>query len=505
MTRVDEALLARMNDSIRNGQGRVARRILRESQLTGVQRKHRAALANIARRADLPNLAVTLLNPLVNPAGRQGALNRLGGRGATDTEKAEYAAALASIGAADEALRLLGEVDPIRAPVSLLYRAFALFGAWDYESSLPLLEQYVRSPGISEYECLVGKVNLAAALVHVGQLDRAEPMLSELTEASQANRYRLLLGNVLEVRAQGAIRMRDWKSAERLLSSGRAALGKSGGLGWFFIRKWEAVLALRRPRRGPPDLESLAELKREALSLRHWETLRDLDLVAACATRDPFAAIHVYAGTPFASFRNRLIAEFPGPLEIPSVYVWQVAPIVPNGKPARSIDLIEGKVRPRGRDLEPGRLRHRLLSALASDFYHPLRVPGLFARLYPGESYNPIQSPVRVHQALMRLRAWVREERLPLEIEESNGFYRLAGHGLEIVVPTGEREDDASGLIFRRLMTEFAHGVFRARDACRALGMTERTAQRTLSRWVSEGRLLRTGEARATAYRFPCP
>ena len=48
--------------------------------------------------------------------------------------------------------------------------------------------------------------------------------------------------------------------------------------------------------------------------------------------------------------------------------------------------------------------QQRLLQALVSDLYMHPNSHQLFASLYPGESYNPGSSPLRVSQAMKRLR-----------------------------------------------------------------------------------------------------
>jgi len=492
MTQVSESLLTQMNEAVRAGQGQVARSILRTTNLSKVLRKHRPILANIARRADLPNLAVALLNPLIRPSAKKQI------SAATDTEKAEYAAALTSIGATEEAIEMLKEVDPVSVPASLLYRAFAYFGTWDYEAALPLLERYVQSPAISEYECLVGKVNLAASLVQVGHLEQAESLLCELQELTKSRSYRLLQGNTLEIRAQGAIRMKDWKLAERLLTEGRDALASSESLGGFFIRKWEVILSLLSKTDASSSLQPLAKIRSEATALQHWETLRDLDFIYACATCDDQAALHVYAGTPFSSFRKRLLSEFPLSLEIPSTYAWRSSS---KGKATQTMNLIDGKVGGR-QTIEVGQVPHRLLRILVSDFYHPLRVPSLFAKLYPGEFYDPIHSPVRVHQAMKRLRIWMDEIRLPLWVEESNGLYKLMGRGLELVIPTDSRVGTAEELICQRLKSVFPEHAFSTQDICQTLGVTERTAQRVVRRLLPGGLISKVGKGMTTRYRI---
>lgn len=493
MTQADNLLLEQTDHAIKAGQGRVARRILRSSDLNRVPRAHRSKLANIARRADLPNLAVSLLNPLVRPSTRKK------GDAATDVEKAEYAAALTSIGAADEAIEVLGEFDSSQTPAALLYHAFALFGSWDYAAAIPLLESYVQSSSLSEYERLVGRVNLAAALVHTKCLDRAEPMLIELKAFAQKQGHRLLLGNVLEIWAQAAIHAKDWKLAERLLAESRATLASSESLGEFFVKKWEVILSALRSDSLASCQKAFDRLRQEALQWQHWETLRDLDFFTASISRDAHAALHVYAGTPFAAFRSRLLLEIPFSLDIPSSYLWRLGA---KARPTHQISLIDGRNGDGEQILEVGQVMHRLLRLLASDFYRPMRVPTLFSRLFPGEHYHPIHSSMRVHQAMKRLRTWMDRSGLPIAIEEFNGFYSLKGQRVEIVVPTDSGKETPERLVAQQLKARFPDDEFGVQDVRQALGTTERTAQRILRELLSQGLVVKVGKGRATSYRF---
>jgi len=54
-------------------------------------------------------------------------------------------------------------VDSKKVKQSLLYRAFALFAHWDYAKAVEPLELFVKEKDISDYDRLVGKLNLGSA------------------------------------------------------------------------------------------------------------------------------------------------------------------------------------------------------------------------------------------------------------------------------------------------------------------------------------------------------
>ena len=153
--------IEKINELIVSGHGAEARRLLRSLVEKKVPRAERLSLATLARRSNLHGVALRPLNPVVRPTGKRR-------RSLTDKEKAEYAASLSYIGAAPEALAILRTVNADGVPESLLYQAFAHFSQWDYAAPIPLLRKYLQSSLITDYQRLIGKVNLLAASLRNG-------------------------------------------------------------------------------------------------------------------------------------------------------------------------------------------------------------------------------------------------------------------------------------------------------------------------------------------------
>lgn len=126
-----------------------------------LSRLERLELARLARRAYLPGVAILLLRPWVRPSSARAMETE-----ARPEETLEFASALIAVGARTEGVELLKSVDASRFPERDLFASFALFSSWDYASALPLLRRYTRHKGLSDYARLVGRANLAAALVH---------------------------------------------------------------------------------------------------------------------------------------------------------------------------------------------------------------------------------------------------------------------------------------------------------------------------------------------------
>ena len=83
----------------------------------------------------------------------------------SDQELIEYAGSLIEVGCLQEAFGYLERVDTKKFPEALLIRSFGLFANWDYVHAIPLLEQYIDNSKISDYQKLVGKINLAASMI----------------------------------------------------------------------------------------------------------------------------------------------------------------------------------------------------------------------------------------------------------------------------------------------------------------------------------------------------
>src|SRR5262245_16867002 len=96
------ALLSDLDQLIRQGQSKAVRAELRSLRLDRLAPAERVRAANLARRAGLPAMSVSILNPVVR-AREQRA-------GGTPNERVEYAVALASLGAVAEAAELFDSV-----------------------------------------------------------------------------------------------------------------------------------------------------------------------------------------------------------------------------------------------------------------------------------------------------------------------------------------------------------------------------------------------------------
>ncbi len=412
----------------------------------------------------------------------------------TEFEKAEYAAGLVAIGAVPEAISILDGLDSKLNPQVLLYRAFALITRWDYAATISPLEKFIASPGLSPYQKLVGKVNLAAALTFEREASAGEVLAELLGETKREGLFRLH-GNALELRAQLAIQDGEWSKARRCLEEAKVALKETGGLDEFFVRKWSAVHRVLSEKSAGAFSE-LESIRSEAKERHHWETVRDCDRIRAIARREKEVFLHVYFGTPYESFRARALEEAGWTASLPDSYRWELKP---SGRPGKAWNLLDTSERP---DLDG--IPRRLLDLLCRDFYRPVRLASLYAHLYPHEYFNPLSSPNRVHQAVKRLKHWFTENRVPLTIEENASAYRLqATRGCALEIPLERTEQSQRESRIAELRRRYSSRPFAAKEASRELNLPLRTANRLLRDAEEQGKLIRIGASSSTRFSFP--
>lgn len=476
--------LRRCEDELRLGRVDLARVTLLAIGASSIPRKELATAADLARRLGAWDLGLRLLKPVVRPVELK--------RDATEAEMCVYAALLIKVGATAEALAILAETKD--AAVRHLYAAFAHQSRWDYRAAIPSLEAYLEASEPTPYQRTTALVNLAAACVYVEDFARADRLLEDILVRTRENDWGLLAAGALEIKASTAIHRRDWTLAETLLSETESRVSGRTNV-TLFAQKWHALLPLLRDGNSPGARARVAGLRDSAARQGHWETVRDCDFYVACATGDPAAFAHVYFGTPYPSYRARIANARPPGLELPATYVREG-----QGGAARTLDVSSGRDL-RGGALKAGQKPHRLLAALARDFYRPALVGAVAAEVFPGEFFDRDHTPKRIFALLTRLRTWVSEQELEIAVVAERGTYRidLPGEtglrldGESITIPTSYRVNE--------LADAFGGRAFTADDAAKSLGLSLRSVHAILNEGVASGRLLRTGRARRTRYR----
>lgn len=485
--------LQRIDQLIREGNVKTAAQLLKKLRRDKIRRTDLVNAASLARRANLAPLAIRLLNPIVRPSRKAPAQ-------ATEKEKAEYAVALIKIGAVEEALGILKTLNGSQNPEVHLYTAFGFVAEWDYENSIPSLQDYLKASGLTDYQKLIARVNLAAALVHERRSEEASHLLDELLIETESSGRHLLHGNLLELSAQNSILSDQWERAREYLRRSEAILKNTGTVYAFFVRKWKAILEVKKTGGHREALSKLQDIREEAAQLSHWETMRDCDLFEAIARDDRDLFLRLYFGTPFEAYRKKIVVEMSEPEKMPTEYCY----LLGQGERGRFVfDLETGENTRNRMRLKVGQVLHRLLATLCSDFYRPFSLTRLHSSVYAGEYFNPVTSPHRIHHALKCLRAWFKRSHLPFVIEEKAAHYRLVSReACTIRIPLSGLARDKGTFDLSRLRNAFPGETFSAHEAARALGISWRSTIRVLNKGLSDESLARVGAGSITRYRF---
>lgn len=476
---------------IRSGKSDAARAELAAIEGSSIPRPLLARFGELARRAGDFALTLRWLRPVVRPSARRPEQ-------ATPQESIEYAAALTRLGAVAEAETLLAPIDAKAFPRAAFERAMALVSVWDYSGSIPFLEAFIRHRETSAYDRLVGKTNLAAALVFEEEHRRVTPLLRTLLHDTSVRGDLLLLGHVYELAARSAVARGRTADAERLLDEAESRLKGARAADAFFLKKWRAIAAVMDGTRGA--LDRLRKLRDEAETLRSWETCRDCDRLLAIHGRDEALFERVWFGTPHAGFRARLARDFGGKSPKTEAYDW-----TPSGKAARHVLDLCGE-EPGDGALWGSPVRRRAMIVLSADFYRPIRLAALFSALHPEEHFHQVTSSDRVHQLLHALRGWLEAHAPGVTIVESDGLFRLAiAPGWALRVPRSAdaaASADLDAARLKRLRESFGTGAFDSREAADRLGISQRTALRTLATGQEQKVIEKSGKRAAARYRF---
>ncbi len=475
-----EKLLA-WDADLKGGRGRRVAEELSGLSLTTVLRQELWQVAKTARRAGSILLGLKVLSQVIHPDKRaaQGPPSA--------HELAEHAALLIQLGAVRESMQMLSKIDSRQIPDVLLYKSYGHFSRWEYSHAIPLLEDYLNHP-LDSYSKIVGQINLAAAYIVNHQEKCAEDILLEVMEQARQKAFTRILGNCLELRAQMDIRAERWSSAKDSLNQARDLLIGDQSLDQFFVRKWTSVVSALELR----EHSILGPLREEALGRGEWETLREIDLNSLKIRFDPEVFKHLFFGTPYSAYRERVMAELQTKPEGSSFTL---------GEGRILFDLESGEFSGAGLKAPPPLIR-RVLQSLMRDLYRPVRLGRLFSELFPEDYFDVNSSPNRIHQALHRTRTWLAGHSIPIEITESSGFFRLQrGDGVAIRIPLNIVPSDSYSLRLQKLRTRFEGEAFSPKEAREILQMTPSTFKKFVAAAVQRQDVERSGASSAVYYR----
>lgn len=491
---IDQILTAAEN-KMRNGERKDARRLLLllKSHVKDqtLARAKRSPAASLARRAGLFALAMQIMAPIVRPKTPIAPPP-------TPEELATYGLILLGLGAHEECDHVLETASPTH-PEVLIAKAFSKIRTWNYREAIGYLRAYAQDQNLTAYQKMIASVNLAASHVALGELTEGRALLTNILPETKREGWSLLHRNGLELLAQTAVQEDRLKEAEEILAQ------MTGTEDDLFVQKWLTIAHLRTHPSSLNSQEAAQALKARATKLNHWETVRDCDYHLALARKDRDLMLKVFFGTPHLSYRDRIRRTTSDWLEIPKLHAMTLSGVT---APDRVFDLQaatelgQSDIR-----LPKERVLHKALRALTSDLYRPFMVGSLHAFAYPGEHFNYTSSPQRVAFLIHRLRAWLDESSIPLDILNDRDGYRLAAgepYGFQFHDVSARNEPTRFQLYYGWLDNlEHLRGQdFSTHDVANHLKIADRTARYFL-RWATEENLLqRHGAGRGIRYKF---
>ena len=414
---------------------------------------------------------------------------------------AEYAGCLIELGAIGEARILLKQVEKKNHRADFFLAMIAL-KEWDYETASAKLEAYSATVKDS-YERHVVTINLLATYVYLTKYEKALKLLAEIKAELSKGKLTQLLGNCLEIESQIHIGRDEFAEAASCLTEAESLLATSKNMGWLYCKKWRFYVKLKQSEK-PQELGSeFLSLRKHALGLKGWETLRDLDFLWAMTTKNKYLFHRVYFGSPADNYRQRILKSAKthfSSLKFDQEFIWNSQADYSQVKNKFELDsLLSDKG-------IPGFLPKKLLRVLFLDFYSPFRVGHLFSLLFPEDYFDFESSPGRVFQLLQRVRLGLKDLDVPVELDTSTGGYRLkSSEGCGIQIAYNEKQklpDDKLEIDLGDLKAKFLDKLFSASEVGKKLNKSQRTVNRMIKQLLEDGNLVSEGKARSTKYRF---
>ena len=459
---------------IRSGKSALARRRIQNFNFRKLPRPLLHRYSSLARRTQLWSLALKALRPIVRPRVN-------GSVEAFANEKIEYALALWRVGASKEASDLLNDPKLANEPRVWLAKAHGHLHKWEYSQALPLLNQFIQSSAISEYEKTVAQVNRLACLSYLAD-DSFAATHQVLDEQLKSKGLTLLRANALEIKAQSLLMSRDFAGARATLSSAQELIAMEEGLSKFLVQKWSGILEALISQ--SPD--KLLELRQKAIAMSNWESVRDFDFFHTMLDPQSRWANFAYYGTPFRSFRLKLedIRSFP------------------KEQVVEQKDHAPDKFDPWFVKNGDGGLAHRCMNLLLRDFYRPTSLGEIFALIHPDQYFDFEASLGRVRQMVSRLNTWIKRSQAPLRLEEHQGSYslRIKNSGA-ILCRRAILPVEQTPFLFARLTDKYDAMMSNAEWSA-IMGRSEPQTRKVLVKGISEGCVIKFGRGQFTKYQI---
>ncbi len=483
--------------------------VLANEKLSPAQR---VTCAEIARRSGFQTFALKLLQKRIYPSVRR----RTNQAGATPLEYAEYAASLAILGGHNEAKKIFSGIDGTQFPQIRFHQAVAALGIWDYETARTALESFLRSKPTGEDKVAA---DLRLAMVDMRHTNKNPERAIELLKpylpgnaSTNISRPNQMYAAQMEVEHTYLFKkdtLLTLKKAEALEAV--APDHNSAGL-----VLWITLLSIYHGKNTQTQKDRLQIELKKSLTENNWYSIRLFDLYESFILKSESALLRFLFGTPFEGMRRvaleRFSEEKPG-FALPETFDWSPNPEFSQGKAAKFpvFDVTLGTCEGSRGMLKPDDLPLKLLRTLVSDFYAPVSEFELHEKLYPGEHHRGLPSTHRIHRLLQRLRDWLKENRIAIEVETIKRTYRVSPESkirFRTLNPSQSPDSVATVSPAIRHAEAILRKAFKAGDyfsspqIMKILDVSLRTSIYRLNELTQLGILVVEGSGRARRYRF---
>ncbi len=491
------SLYKALDEQTRAGKLVEARRTILQISPKSIPREWAPSFGELGFRLQVPMFTLKVLHRFVYPENQFATKS-------TEKERMIFASALFSLGASTEARVLLKEMNSEENPEVLFYSAIAHFTDWNYSESIPLLMSFIASKQVTEYRRLVAKVNLSAALIFCESYFEAENLIAQIQSECKQAGHHLLLGNSYELMAQCHIYQKRFDEALESLERAGQLLNQQSGLFSLFIEKWMAIAGGLK-HRTRKELLGLREVRKKAVEMRHWNSVRECDLFEAVITHDRKLIRKLVLGCPSQSYRRRVRKLFGEPVAARGSEVFLIGSThgdldEDQQKQIAIFDPFESKVKTQALFKKP--MLMALFDSLTQDFYKPSHLGFIFQNIYPGEKFDPFSSPSRVLQLLRRLDSWFMSNGSGLRVEFRKSEFRLRSEAPIFVKIQREVPVSANEAKFSELRNHFSERSFNAAQVQEKLQISRSSAERLLDLGVATGHLVAPKQVRNRMFSF---
>lgn len=354
-------------------------------------------------------------------------------------------------------------------------------------------------PQVEPYQRLVGKLNLAAALVPSGHYNEAIDLLSELESTLDPQKQLVLLSNTFEVRTQAELFRGDYAKAKIYLDRARSTHSFGQQIMGLIFKKWQIILDWKIKGNSSSIEDAIIKLQDHARENSFYELVRDCDYYRSQMTENADLYDRLILGTAHPNyglrFRNTVFED----RKASASYLWMGDGST--SAPEQVIDMANAKSIDGSLILKPKQIHYQLIRLLSTDFYRPFKLGEVFESLFEDQYFDPHSSPQRVYMAVSRLRSFLKKAGYAANLTDaSEGYLFRPTSGFGVLVHKEMKDEDPRMVYIRRLQGEFGFDDFNSAQAGGVLDLSARQSITILNWAIANDLILQSGRGKATHY-----